>query len=207
MQFYPGLAYIPVFIFIIFFKNLKNVNTTLAALPDGNMFLWLLYLPMFSVALSLSLVTYYENAAAAWIYQCTPVGRPGELINGTVKALLLKFFAPVYIVLIAVTLAVWGFKTIDDILLSGFNSVLIFYTSAALSTHYLPFSQQPSTKAQGGKFVLILIRAVLIAVLVGLHWLALKVNWLVPALIPVSLAGCLLVEKKIKRLSWSKIVI
>ncbi|HTG56324.1 MAG TPA: hypothetical protein VL943_08660, partial [Niabella sp.] len=40
MQFYPSLAYIPVFIFIIFFRNFKDIGQKLADLPNGNMFLW-----------------------------------------------------------------------------------------------------------------------------------------------------------------------
>lgn len=207
MQFYPGLAYIPVFIFIILFRDFKDVGGKLANLPAGNMFLWLLYLGMFSVTLSLSLISYYENHTASWVYQTAPISKPGELINGAVKALLSKFFIPVYVVMSTVTLIIWGYKTLDDIVLVGLNSILIFYISALMSTHYLPFSQQPNAKEQSGKFLTVILRLVLIGILVGLHWMALKISWLVMALIPVSFAGCWWLQQQVKRLPWRKIVI
>lgn len=206
MQFYPSLAYIPVFIFIILFRNFKDIGTKLADLPEGNMFLWLLYLGMFSVTLSLSLISYYENYAASWVYQTAPISKPGDLINGAVKSLLTKFFIPVYLIMSAVTLVIWGYKTVDDIILVGLNSILIFYISALMSTHYLPFSQQPNAKEQSGKFITVLLRICLIGVLVGLHWLALKVNWLVLALIPLSFAACWWAQQQLKQLPWKKIV-
>ncbi len=207
MQFYPSLAYIPVFIFIIFFRNFKDIGQKLEDLPNGNMFLWLLYLGMFAVTSSLSLVSYYENYTASWVYQTAPVNKPGELINGAIKALLVKFFVPVYLVMSTVTLTIWGYKTLDDILLVGLNSILIFYISALMSTHYLPFSQQPNAKQQGGKFLMVLLRMFLIGILVALHWFALKINWLVIALVPISFAGCWWTHQQLKQLPWRKIVI
>lgn len=207
MQFYPSLAYIPVFIFIIFFRNFKDVGQKLADLPNGNMFLWLLYLGMFSVTLSLSLISYYENYTASWVYQTAPINRPGELINGAIKALLVKFFIPVYLVMSMVTFIIWGYKTLDDILLVGFNSILIFYISALMSTHYLPFSQQPNARQQSGKFLMVLLRMLLIGILVALHWLALKVSWLVIALVPLAFAGGWWMHQQVQLLPWRKIVI
>lgn len=207
MQFYPGLAYIPVFIFIIFFRNFKDINASFAALPDGNLFLWLLYLSIFSVAFSLSLISYYENYDASWIYQTAPVRHPGALIAGSIKAILLKFFAPVFLLLSAATLMVWGFRTIGDILLAGINSTLVFYIIALLSTHYLPFSQPHNAKEQGGRFIMTLLMLLLIGVIVGLHYLILKVEWLKWAMIPIGFAACWMAQKSIRNLPWKKIVI
>lgn len=207
MQFYPSLAYIPVFLFVILFRNFRDIDEKLADLPNGNMFLWLLYLGMFAITLSLSLVSYYENYTASWVYQTAPVSQPGELINGAIKALLTKFFIPVYLVMSTIVLVIWGYRTIDDILLVGLNSTLIFYISALMSTHYLPFSRQPNAREQGGKFLTVLLRLLVISILVALHWLALKISWLVSALIPVSLVGCWWLQQQVRQLSWKKIVI
>ncbi|WP_114790889.1 hypothetical protein U0035_20985 [Niabella yanshanensis] len=206
MQFYPSLAYIPVFIFIIFFRNFKDVDQKLADLPNGNMFLWLLYLGMFAVTLSLTLISYYENYTASWVYQTAPVNKPGELINGAIKALLVKFFIPIYLVMSTLTLVIWDYKTLDDVLLVGFNSILIFYISALMSTHYLPFSQQPNAKQQSGRFLMVLLRMFLIGILVALHWLALKISWLVIALVPLAFAGCWWLHQRVQQLPWRKIV-
>jgi len=207
MQFYPGLAYIPVMIFMIFFRDFNNMTGSMSNLHNGNMFLWLLYLAMFSVALSLSLLSYYENYSASWIYQSSPVSKPGQLISGAIKSLLIKFFVPVYLVLSIITVIIWGPSTIDDIVLAASNNVLIFCLIAIFSKHYLPFSQQPNTKDQAGKFALIMIRMLFITALVGTHWLALRVPWLVVVLIPFSVWGSWLAMKKISSWEWKQIVV
>ena len=207
MQFYPALAYIPVFIFVIFFRKINNISETVDSLPETNMYLWLLYLAVFSVTTGLQFMKYYENSEAAWIYQSSPLSSPGHIITGGMKVLLVKFFFPVYIILAGIAIAVWGVKIADDVLLAFANNILIFYMVEFLSKHYIPFSQQQNAKEQSGRFVLMIIQMVLIAVLVGLHYLALQKDWLVLALIPVSLAGVYFANKSIRRLQWNKIVI
>lgn len=207
MQFYPALAYIPVFIFIIFFRKISNVSQTVQSLPETNMYLWLLYIGVFSVTTGLQLMRYYENYEASWIYQSSPLSAPGHIINGGMKTLLVKFYLPVYVILTAVTLYVWGIKVWDDILLAFVNNILIFYLVAILSKHYLPFTQQQNAKEQSGRFVIMILQMILIAALVGLHYIALQRDWLVLALIPVSCTGIYFAHRHIRQLQWRHIVL
>ncbi|MEQ1554267.1 MAG: hypothetical protein ABL929_08825, partial [Ferruginibacter sp.] len=64
---------------------------------------------------------------------------------------------------------------------------------------------QPSVKEQTGKFVQIIVQMILIAALVGLHYLALKIWWLVVLLIPVSAMCCYFLFRTIQNYSWQKI--
>lgn len=207
MQFYPSLGYILVFMFIIVFKSGKDFANTLHSLPGTTSFLWLIYIPIFSVSGSKSIVTYYENFQASWIYYSTPIKYPGQIISGSLKALLTKFFLIPYLLLFAFSLFTWGPAIIDDYAFGFLNNIIIFIFLEIFGNHSLPFSQQMNIKMQTGKFVKVLFQMLLIAVLVGIHYLALQINWLVLALIPVSGATAYFLIKKVKSYRWKDMTV
>ncbi|MBL0359273.1 MAG: hypothetical protein IPP72_21480 [Chitinophagaceae bacterium] len=169
------------------------------------MFLFFVYLPMFSISNSRIFVEFHENFQASWIYQSTPVANPGQIITGGLKALLTKFFILIYLVLFAFAFYVWGIGIVDDFILGLFNNVLIFLITANLSEHYLPFSRQQNTKQQSGRFAQSMMQLLIIAALVGLHYLVIKIDWLTYFLIPIAAAGCWFLFKRIRALPWLKI--
>jgi ABC-2 type transport system permease protein len=142
---------------------------------------------------------------ASWIYQSTPVLKPGQIISGALKALLIKFFIPVYAILFAFAWYVWGLSIVDDFVFGFFNNILIFLITANLTEHYLPFSRQSNTKQQSGRFAQVIMQMIIIAALVGLHYLVIKIDWLIYCLIPVAAAGCYFLFKRIQELPWLKI--
>ncbi|MEO6729663.1 MAG: hypothetical protein ABIN01_00470 [Ferruginibacter sp.] len=205
MQFYPSLAYIVVFIFIFVFKSGKDVQTLWSNLPNTNMFLFFIYMPMFSIANSMAFISANDNFQASWIYQSAPIAKPGYLISGASKALLTKFFIIIYLIMFAFASYVWGVAIVDEFILGFFNNIFLFLLITYLSDHYLPFSRQPNTKEQTGKFVKALLQMVFIAGLVGLHYLVLRFSWATLCLIPFSMAGCYFLLKKLQNLDWLKI--
>jgi ABC-2 type transport system permease protein len=205
IQFYPSLAYIAVFAFVFIFSSSKNYAATWQNLPNTNSFLWFVYLPMFTISTAIGLIAFNENFAASWVYFSRPLQKPGSLISGALKSLLVKFMLPVVVILFAFAFYVWGYKIIDDFILGIFNNILIFMFLSHISKSYLPFSMQPNLKQQTGKFVQVILQMLVIAVLVGLHYLAIKVWWLVAALIPISAISCYFLLRMVQNYSWQKI--
>ena len=205
IQFYPSLAYILVFVFIVVFKRGENFAHTWATLSSSESFLWCVYLPMFTISAAVSLIAFNENFAASWVYISRPLMQPGSLISGALKMLLVKFFAPIILLLFAFSYYVWGYKIIDDFVLGIFNNILVFLIISHVGKSYLPFSMQPNVNQQSGKFVRVFVQMAIIGSLVGLHYLALKVWWLVAALIPFSAVGCYFLFRTVQNYSWQKI--
>lgn len=205
MQFYPSLAYILVFIFIFVFKSGQNVQALWNNLSGTKMFLFFIYMPMFSIAGSMAFITISENFQASWIYQSAPVAQPGYLISGGIKAILTKFFILIYLIMFTFACYVWGVSVIDDFVLGFFDNIFIFLLITSLSDYYLPFSRQPNIKQQSGKFVKAMLQMAIIAAMVGLHYLIIQLSWLIWCLIPVSISGCWLLLKRIQNLNWQKI--
>jgi hypothetical protein len=207
MQFYPSIGYIAVFVFVTVFRSGRNFQDTIDSLPDSKLFLWMIYIPMFTVSSSKSIVSYYENFQAAWIYQSTPIKYPGQIISGSLKALLTKFFLPAYLLLFLYSFYTWGPPIIDDFIFGFFNNMIIFFLLEVLSLHNLPFSQQQNLKLQSGKFVKVILQIIIISALVGLHYLALRISWLVAALIPVAAVGAWFFLKKVSSFRWKDMTV
>lgn len=205
MQFYPSLAYIFIFIFIFVFKSGKDAMTLWNNLSSTKMFLFFIYMPMFSIAGSITFITTNENFMASWIYQSTPIQKPGQLISGGLKTIVVKFFLAIYLMMFAFAYYVWGFSIVDDFILGFFNNMLLFLLMTNLSDHYLPFSRQLNTKQQTGKFVQTILQMFLIGALVGLHYLLTSFNWLPLVILPFSILGAYFLLKRIQQLSWMQI--
>jgi ABC-2 type transport system permease protein len=207
LQFYPSLAYIAVFIFIFVFKSGRSVMETWNGLPASNSYLWFIYLPMFAISSSIMIAAYYENYPASWIYHSMPIAKPGHLISGSIKALFIKFFSPVYLILFSCCLYIWGWKISDDFLFGLLNNGICFLLFAYFSDHYLPFSRQPNTQQQTGKIINAIIQMLLVAVFVGIHYLIISRPLLLYVLMPALAAGCWLLTRTIKLIPWQKIAI
>ncbi len=205
IQFYPSLAYIAVFAFIFIFSSSKNYLATWQNLPNTNSFLWFVYLPIFTISTAIQLIAFNENFAASWVYFSRPLQKPGSLISGALKSLLIKFMLPVVLVLFIFAYNVWGAKIIDDFVFGIFNNILIFLLLSHFSKSYLPFSMQPNLKQQTGKFIQVIIQMLVIGLLVALHYLALKIWWLVLLLIPISAISCYFLFRAVQNYSWQKI--
>ena len=205
LQFYPSLAYILVFMFVIVFNRGENIAQTWAGLGASKNFLWCIYLPMFTISAAVSLLAFNENYAASWVYISRPLKLPGSMISGALKMLLVKFFTPLILILFAFAYYVWGNKIIDDFVLGIFNNILVFLVISHVGKSYLPFSMQPNVNQQTGKFIQVILQMIIIGALVGLHYLASKIWWLVAVLVPFSAVACYFLFKTVQNYSWRKI--
>jgi ABC-2 type transport system permease protein len=206
LQFYPSLGYILVLLFIIVFNFRSGVTVHWNHLHNSNSFLWFIYIPLLTVASSIIIITYNENYQASWVFFSTPVNKPGEILSGTLKALFLKYFTLVYAFLFTFCLFIWGPSIIDDFVFGYFNNFLLFIVYALVSNHYFPFSRQPGIKQQSGRWLTAILQLIFIAVMVGIHFIAIRYNdWLIYALMIPILIGCFFSLRSIQNLAWSKI--
>ena len=207
MQFYPSLAYILVFFFVFVLRGSGDMASNWRALPHTRNFLWLIYLPMMTISSGFTLAQFNEHFLATWIYHSSPLVRPGELISGLAKSIIIKFFLPVYLILSVVNLSVWGPQVWDDVLFGLFSNLLCYFCFVNMSDHHLPFSRQPNVRQQSGRFAKAILQMLLVSVLVGLHYLLVDHTlWLMVSIPFLALATHFLIRRT-RGLSWSAIKI
>ena len=207
MQFYPGFAYIFVFIFIFVLKSGKNISSIIDNLPSSNSYLWLIYLPMFTISGSITLVAFYEQFQAGWIYYSTPIKYPGQIIAGAIKSLFVKFFIPMYAIMFLVSYLIWGNLIINDFVFGFFANGMLFMLTAIFGEKSMPFAKQLNIKLQSGKLVKFIIQIAIVACIVALHYFALKIDWLIWILIAPAGVATYFMIKNIQNYRWRDITV
>ena len=205
LQFYPLVGYLVVFVFI--FTRNDHGGDFWENLQTGYKFLWFIYIPLFMINSSLGLIAFNENYEAAWVYYSSPVDKPGYLLTGSLKTVFVKFFVPVFTILFGFSIGVWGIKIIDDFAFGLLININCFLAMASLSKHYLPFSMQPNVQQQSGKFINVIILFILIAILIGLHWLGLLFPFVLYILMPILLITAYFMLRNLQQLKWRDLAI
>jgi hypothetical protein len=205
MQFYPAIAYVGVMFFVFVLRGGSSVEENWENLPATANYLWLIYMPLFLTSSAFTLISFNEHYNASWIYHSAPVTSPGSLITGALKALLVKFFLPVFFLLMGLALWIWGGSIIDDFLFGFINNIFILFVLASLSQHFLPFSMQPNTKQQAGKVAKALLQFLVIGILVGSHYLLIQKPVLLLAAAPVLMVSIFFMYRFINNIAWTKI--
>jgi len=151
---YPSFGYLPVyFLFILFTeKGEGTFAENWEKLPEGNMYIFLFYLSNFVLSSVLQNINRTEKFKASWIYHLSPYQAPGRIITGMYKALVIKYYLPLYILICAFSISIWGFGIVNDMIVALFFSLIFGVITSLFLVKDLPFSQPPST-SQPGKYI------------------------------------------------------
>lgn len=150
---YPSFGFIPIyFIYFAFFTdNDVSLTERWHQLPDTHYYLFILYILVFVSIALLMQITRSKQYKAAWIYQITSYKKPGHVLSGTLKALIIKFHLPAITVAIAFILYVWGLAPALNIALA----ITLMLFSTVFIAHWLvnkfPFSQPIDREEQKGR--------------------------------------------------------
>jgi hypothetical protein len=205
LQFYPMFGYTVVFlVFFVLFGGKQNA-ASISELSASSKYLWFIYFPMFMIASAFLSVSFSENYAASWVYYAAPVKKPGCMLMATLNALFVKYFLPLYIIFFGICLYIWKLPVVDDFLFGLTNNYLCLLTGVIIVDKYLPFSRPPSTREQSGRGILMMLLMIIIAVMVGIHYLISKIPGALYVFFPVEIFLCWLIRRELRNLPWKKI--
>lgn len=205
LQFYPLFGYTVVFLLVFVLSGTAKGGVSFNEISTSMKYLWFIYFPIVMISSAIILVSMNENFAASWIYYAAPVKKPGELILGSLHALFVKYFLPLYAMLFAVCLYIWKQDIIDDFIFGLTNTYLFVLIASIILEKHLPFSQQPSTTKQAGRTIMVLIQMIVAGIMVGIHYLISKTPGLFYILIPAEIVLCWLIRRELRNLPWKKI--
>jgi len=207
LKVYPSFGYVIVFGLIFMFKGRGDLMTTWNTLPETQYHLLLLYLAFMILQVAIHEIPYSDDFKASWIYFSTPLDRPGDILTGTLKASLIRLFAPGYIFISVLVLAIWGWTALDDIVFGLFNNMLMVLTIVLISKRSLPLSMAPNVRSQAGSFVRSLIMVVLVGSLGLIHYLLAKYPLFLLSAIPVQLIVIYILYSLYRKTSWDQITL
>lgn len=145
-----------------------------------------------------------DNYRASWIYGSAPIQEPGEVLSGSLKALIVKLLTPFYILLASYILYRYGTDKIDDVLLAFANSLIMLTSAALLSTRHLPFSIAPDALKQNNT-----ARGLLVSLVLGIvgfsHYGLTYIPYGVWVGTPLAIAVFWFLLRQYRRTSWEQI--
>lgn len=208
LRLYPQFAYFFVMMIVLLFSVFRRSGGFTAVfeeLPETKWYLLFIYMGSTALTASLSLVPYSDDFKAAWVYYALPIAKPGDVLVGSLKAQVFKFFLPFYGILSVILLAIWHLSVIDDLIFGLFNVLIIALVSSVLHQPLLPFSEETNTQTQSGSFVRNLLNFVIFIVVAGLHYLATLMPYSTWGLMPVQCLIIYLLIKKYRNTAWSDV--
>ena len=155
--------------------------------------------------MAITQLAYSDKYKAAWFYFITPVSVPGNILNGSVKAAIIKFFLPAVLVVAITGISLAGMSFIPNLILAVVNQLLICYILVYLGNKELPFSKSQSMQAKSGNFLRSMFRMIIPFSIGALHYFIYTSLPLVLLALLVSFAALWVVIDSVKKFSWSVI--
>jgi hypothetical protein len=127
----------------------QNSNT------EKLIFISIIYFSSLILITAINQLMYSDKYKAAWIYFTTPIAKPGKIISGALKSLLVKFYLPIITLTFLGAILFEGPRVIPNLFLGLCNQLLIIFLILIALRFFTPIlffiSQSPT------KFILILI--------------------------------------------------
>ena len=207
LRIYPSLAYLLIYpIFMIgtgrgdgsFVQQIEHLRESTGI---GIVVIYLCGTVLLTIR---SQISQSEDFKAAWLYELAPIGKPGEILSGSLRAIMVKFLLPITIFLSLVLSIIWGVNLLDDLL---FGMLTITNLDLLLSigmSNELPFSTEIK-KNGGGSFIRNMAYVFITGIIGLVHYLMMQVPYVIGVFVLIQLVLVLYLFKKYREVSWEKV--
>jgi len=167
----------------------------------------LMVIYMSSMLLSTAMIQlpYTDKYKASWLFFVAPIERPGFVISGAVKCVMILFFVPLAFALVVLGLVLQGPSVLPNLLLGCLNVLVIGSIIAYIMVKQLPFSTAQEGAAGGSTF----IRSMLLLILPGafglVHYFLSGFQWVILLLLLITAVIPWLVFDEIKKRDWGSL--
>lgn len=198
---FASIGSLAVLVLILVFKD-WNWDT----LQQSRKYLFLIYMPFYFLFYLILSLKYNDNNQTSWIYLSAPLNKPGEIISGAYKALIVKFYLPLFILINVITVIGSGTWIIPYVAIGFFMNIFIILLIFSLFKSDLPFSIEKKATNSGNNVVFSILMLLGAVALGGTHYFVLdflKANvWITMV---VSITCCWLSFRLVQTKNWSQI--
>jgi ABC-2 type transport system permease protein len=195
---YPYFGIMIVLAIVILRPDLKNLSASLHELNGFNKFFFITMIG-FAGSIAVTQLPYTDTPEAAWIYTALPLKEHAHILSGAVKAMLVRYCLPAYLVVTVPALWLWGLKTLPQILLGGFGIVLLILFTLIIQKMELPFTQIREMQKKGTNSLIAIFNMILIGLLAGLLYLTSLISVWIACIICLVVAGLIVLFFRVLR--------
>lgn len=164
---YPNFGMIIVLAIVLLKPDLTNLIGSLQENDEFRKYFFIVILG-FSMNNAILQLPYTDTPEAAWIYRALPFNAYGEIITGSVKAMLIKFLIPIYVIITIPSLMLWGFPFVAQILLSVLCNILLVQLIVLFQDTVLPFTRIREMQQKGTNSLRAFFSMIMLLVISGL---------------------------------------
>jgi hypothetical protein len=205
LKIYPTFGYALVFALVFLITGQRDMIEVVQDLRSSYYFVFLIYLVFMVLQVAIHEISYADDHKASWMFFVAPIDKPGEILSGSIKAIMVRLFIPVYMVICAVVMAIWGVSAIDDLIFGFFNNLLMVLLLIIVNPYRLPFSIAPHVKSQTGSFARSLLTLLLVGGIGLMHYFLSQWPIVIWTCIPLQLVVIYLLLRSYRSISWSQI--
>lgn len=201
----PALGYLLVFAGITFFRALSKGDLSAFDSRGKTLVLSVLYFGTYVLVVALGQMKFSDKWKASWVFFATPISRPGLLIVGAFKAMVVKFYLPLALLVFILGMAFSGPLIVPNLLFGLTNQLLIAAVLVYINQRQLPFSMPQQTQNRGVN-VLRSIMVLLFTTLLGAgHYLLYDYLPVILICMLLSAGATWLVVNSLAATTWDKI--
>ncbi|AKB79678.1 hypothetical protein MSHOH_3195 [Methanosarcina horonobensis HB-1 = JCM 15518] len=208
LQLYPQLAFAMVMPFLMLpgiIRGGVSWSDILVDLANSKLYLAVYWSAIF-LAFTATMISSSENYSGAWIYRALPIESPVPLLKGSLKAFIVKFVIPIYLLIALIFVLLCGLKIIPDLILIFINMIMVLLFIFKLNRKELPFYRDFQV-TQGMNRVGIMLTSMLVCGLCALvHLLLTYVPSGVILNIVLSLVIVMVLWRKSFNITWKEII-
>ncbi len=208
LRIYPMIAFAFIFPMIFIMNQIdfdQPFRDSLEQVSGGWSYLNLYY----SVAILSTLFSFIslsENYQGAWIYKVLPIDEPSLIIKGALKAFILKFVIPAFLLVSILFMFIFGKRILPSLILMFVNMNLLILLSIYMGKKELPFYKDFQYAQNGnntGRFLLMFLLSGIAAVVhvgaIFIHSTGIYIN------LGISIIIVIVLWKVTFRFSWKHI--
>jgi ABC-2 type transport system permease protein len=208
LRLYPQLAYSFVIFIMLLMPHVRQQGSfweILEVMQNSRTYIMLIYMSALTVLTMMLNIVFSDDYKAAWVYYALPIKRPGDILAGSFKAQMLRYFVPFFIVYALIILLIWGFLVIDDVVFGLLNIMIFTLAFSLFTTPKLPFSEMPTGNSQGGNTAFGFLTMFAFVIIGGVHYFIAKVPYVVTLAIPLQLIILYYLLQSYRNIGWKNI--
>jgi len=209
LRIYPSIGYFAVMV-VVFILQSRSVKGTafldyIQSLRQTEIHLLVIYACIFVLITASFEIHFSDEYKAAWVFLAAPIQKPGEILSGTLKAIMVKFFLPLYGFTSLIVILIWREKALVDLVFGFFTCILLLLLVSVIADKHLPQSMAPTVRNKGGSIARAFIIMLMIGVISSGHYFLTKFDLILWLACPVLLVGYYFILKLYSNVEWEEI--
>ncbi|WP_313804492.1 hypothetical protein [Cytobacillus sp.] len=202
LKVYPSLGFSIVIPFIFI---MNGYNTNFNDLSTSKSYLTI-YFSLIIIPTIMILLKFSGKYKGAWIYRVTPIKQLKPIFSGTIKAFIFKLYLPVYLLLSAVFIVVFGVRVLPDLIIVFLNACIYAVICFMILKKSIPFSESIDQYNQNSNGAIVFGLMLFVALFAGIHYVSTLFSYGIYLYLVIAIICLATLWKQAFNITWEKIM-